>query len=350
MYPGGLDRHADALLTLIYPKAKKVHGVMIVLLKCHGSGNDFILVDELCEPLPLDETERVRLVQLVCDRQGPLGSDGVLFFQASDKADCRMRMFNTDGSEAEMCGNGLRCIGRYYLDQHQETQKVRVETMKAVLAVDNAKPLITNLPTFSAEICPISLDPASLPMAVEAPRFIDRKIAFLGQNFSALTVPNPHIIALVEELDDEVLSACGAKANDCTLFPKGVNVSFVKVLAEGEIFSATYERGVGLTNACGTAMSASAYITALLKEWPESRPITVYNKGGMVICQKGRTPDGVEKIMLSGNATRLFRATIEVGEALNSITDLKQETLFQHEEAAYDALKAKALQRLNQPT
>ncbi len=273
------------------------------ILKCHGSGNDFILLDETLENQnQLDDAKRVNLTQTLCDRDKGIGADGILFYQSSTIADCKMRMFNPDGGEAEMCGNGLRCIGRYGAERLMKNP-VTVETMKAVLSVTQGEPVYPGIKTFEAEIAPVSMQPASLPMLVNSDAFSNQLISSLSTEltFTALSVPNPHIVAVVDKVDESMLEACGKRANHLPLFPNGVNVSFVRQLGANQIFVMTYERGVGITNACGTAMSASAYVSVLLGLSEADKSIAVYNKGGMVKCDIKRMPS--ESILLKGNAT-----------------------------------------------
>ncbi len=311
------------------------------ILKCHGSGNDFILIDENIEiNNKIREAGRTELTRTLCNRDTGIGADGVLFYQSSESADCKMRMLNPDGGEAEMCGNGLRCIGRYCSEQLMK-RKVSVETMKAILQVARGKEMFNGIETFEAEIGPVSLAPNSLPMSSEFETFIDRRITEISDSlsFTALSVPNPHIVTIVNHVDESLLKQCGAIANNSTIFPNGVNVSFVKSLAENRIFVVTYERGVGITYSCGTAMSASAYVSALRNVTDGAKPIFVSNNGGMVECDVSNVGTN---IILKGNATFVFEATIEVGEDYRSIEKLYERKIRLDEIRAYEKLEVYA--------
>ena len=222
-----------------------------------------------------------------------------------------MRMFNPDGSEAEMCGNGLRCVGRYCCERLM-TDSVTIETMQSVLRVKRVEQIYEGVETFEAEIGPVSLQPASLPMSVDSDSFIEATIDGLspGLEFTALSIPNPHIVTVVDDIDEVLVASCGSRANNLRLFPKGVNVSFIKSLSHNSIFVVTYERGAGITYSCGTAMSASAYVSVLNKLTRSETPICVYNKGGMVKCDVN-TEQG-KSIILQGNATFVFESEIEI--------------------------------------
>ena len=286
------------------------------ILKCHGSGNDFILIDETNISNGLCDDERRGLARTLCNRQKGIGADGILYYQTSSVADCRMRMFNPDGSEAEMCGNGLRCIARYCVGKLRKSI-ISIETMKAIMTAKHGTPIFDGIETYEVEIGPVSLSTDTLPMIDSGNHFKKSIIGELSPSFefTAISVPNPHIVTIVENIDDSIVEACGKKSNNSKLFPNGVNVSFVRKLDENSIFTITYERGVGITNSCGTAMSASAFVSALNHLVSYKDPIKVFNRGGMVTCL---VPDpntrNIKSIYLNGNATFEFESTIEVDD------------------------------------
>nr|VFK58891.1 MAG: diaminopimelate epimerase [Candidatus Kentron sp. TUN]VFK67647.1 MAG: diaminopimelate epimerase [Candidatus Kentron sp. TUN] len=311
------------------------------ILKCHGSGNDFILIDETAEENNnIQDSNRVDLTRTLCNREAGIGADGVLFYLSSESADCRMRMFNPDGGEAEMCGNGLRCVGRYCLEKSVK-QKVSVETMKSILSVKRENQLFDGVETFEAEIGPISFVPSSLPMITDFETFIDKRIDGLSDSlmFTALSVPNPHIITIVDEIDEDIVKQHGIAANNFPVFPNGVNVSFVKLLEQNRIFVVTYERGVGITYSCGTAMSASACVCVLRNLVDSGKPIVVYNKGGIVECSISNVG---ANILLKGNATFVFEATVDVGEDCKSIQGKYEQDVRLDEIDAYGNLQRHA--------
>ncbi len=291
------------------------------ILKCHGSGNDFILIDEVAEGNEIiPEHSRADLSRLLCNRQTGIGADGILFYMPSDIADCQMRMFNPDGSEAEMCGNGLRCIGRYGAEKLMKNS-VTVETMKSNLIVSSGKPIFEGIQTFEAEIGPISLTASSLPMLAESETFCNQSIPELSDQltFTALTIPNPHIVTVVNQIKTDLVNQCGRIANNCSRFPNGVNVSFVQSLGINKIFVMTYERGVGITYSCGTAMSASSYVSVMNHITNPQEPIYIFNKGGMVCCDVPALTQKNHHVVLKGNATFVFETAIEVDEGFKTI-------------------------------
>ena len=311
----------------------------LAILKCHGSGNDFVLIDETTAGNSgIPDRYRMELVRTVCDRTTGIGADGVLFYQASETADCRMRMFNPDGGEAEMCGNGLRCIGRYCAEKLSENT-VSVETMKATLSAERAEPVFEGVETFEVEIGPISLAPDSLPMVTDSDRFVNERVPDLPGNFTftALSVPNPHIVSIVDEVAEESAARCGVAANNSAAFPRGVNVSFLRCLGDNDVYVVTYERGVGITYSCGTGMSASAYVSALLSVTDYREPISVFNKGGMVKCIVPEPRNNQnERIKLKGNATFVFESTIDLSDDFRAIKHRDEPRVRHDEIAAYE--------------
>lgn len=323
--------------------------MQLEFLKCHGSGNDFIIIDEWSNHYTFTEKERAELARQLSKREAVIGSDGILFIQESSSADAAMRMFNSDGSEAEMCGNGLRCVARYVLEKSGE-ETLTIETMKADLPVAGVPEVFEGILTFEVAIEPVSLEPASLPFITEKKEFINEFIPSLHESFrfTALSVPNPHLVTIVDDIDDEKAAEIGRTANDSkSLFPNGTNVSFVKVLDKGRIFVRTYERGVGLTNACGTAMSASTLVTCLLGKQQLDEVITVLNPGGMVQTKVAQDEDGVYTIKLRGNATYEFSGAVDLNLNNAEETVLLETVQFEEEQALYERMAEHAKKQIN---
>lgn len=322
--------------------------MLIDLIKGHGSGNDFLLIDEISNPYSFSETERAELASLLCNRNSDLGADGILFIIKSDLADGRMRVFNTDGSEASMCGNGLRLVARYVCEMQGQSEAV-IETMKADLKVSKQQDIFPAVTTYQVEISPVSFLLSDLPLNLNEPNLINENIPELSQElkFSALAVPNPHLISIVEteQLKSRVQKEISEKVNNPNeLFPDGVNVSFVKSLDEGSIYVNTFERGVGFTNACGTAMSASSLVTCLQGLNEVEDVINVYNNGGKVQCVVHENDEDYY-IDLIGNATYLYQAQVEVDLARKTFEVSSKEDFA--EQQTYEKLQAEAQAYLN---
>ena len=290
--------------------------MLIEGFKIQGSGNDFLIIDELTTTLTFTEAEREKLAKVLCNRE-KLGADGILFVMKSEHADARMRVFNADGSEASMCGNGLRCVARYTNDV-LGLDKMTVETMKVNLLVEKTDDIYEGIPTFKVEISPVSFMAKDLPLIIEKDQLLHELLPELHDSllFSALAVPNPHLITLVDSgvLQSDLQEELATKVNQPNdLFPDGVNVSFVKELSPGNIYVRTFERGVGFTNACGTAMSASSLVTCSIGLNSLEEEISVYNNGGKVKCIVHQDEESnAYSIDLIGNATYEYKALLEI--------------------------------------
>lgn len=287
----------------------------IKIIKVHGSNNDFYLIDEMDTELPLTDEERGQLAINMCKRTGKEGADGILFVLNSEDSDARMRVFNADGSEASMCGNGLRCVGRY-VQEKLKKNNLLIETMKASLQVTKEPDMYKDIPTYRVEISPVIKATSALPMNTELDEIINQSLPFIDEDltFTTLSVPNPHLISLVDKEvihsdKQEKIATLLNGENDW--FTDGVNVSFVSRLEEGSIFVRTFERGVGFTDACGTAMSASSLVTKWIDELADEAVLRVYNPGGMVLCQVHDLPNKTW-IDLIGNATYEYETVIQL--------------------------------------
>ncbi|MDE0581587.1 diaminopimelate epimerase [Planococcus sp. A6] len=291
------------------------------LLKVHGSMNTFFLYEG---------NEREDFPQLT-KQMAALDPeiDGLLTVSPSTHADAKMRVFNTDGSEASMCGNGLRCVARFVCEREGINQAV-IETMKADLAVQKEPEIDAGVNMYGVEISPVSFQLADLPMTFEAhTEWRQQALPFIDADipFTAVAVPNPHLIGIVgKELqkDPSHQEKWAAYFNgDNPYFSDGVNLSYVTPIEEG-IFVRTYERGVGFTDACGTAMTASALVSCLAGLMPFG-DVSVFNPGGMVNCSV-KSEDGHYRLKLSGNATYLgvYRFYAGAGLATGELKLVKQ--------------------------
>jgi diaminopimelate epimerase len=290
-------------------------GLEIQLIKCHGSGNDFLLIDEMDGTYSFTDIDREELARNLCNRNSLLGADGILYVLNSNHADARMRVFNADGSEASMCGNGLRCVARYVCEKLDKIEAV-IETMKADLQVKKQKDIFPDIPTYMVEISPVSFQLSHLPLQLNQETLKSERIPELSDHllFTALAVPNPHLITLVEANDihsDNQKELSEYLNGPNPFFPDGVNVSFVKPLEKGSIYVRTFERGVGFTNACGTAMAASSIVTCLEELNEKDQVIEVYNNGGKVRCVVHESHSGYW-VELIGNATFVYSTKVEL--------------------------------------
>ncbi|MFR9503458.1 MAG: diaminopimelate epimerase [Rikenellaceae bacterium] len=269
---------------------------MIEYILCHGSGNRFVLLDAVKHDLTAIQT--AEFVQKTCQCNA---ADGVLFLTQDPSGLYAMRMFNTDGSEAEMCGNGIRCVARLVSQRYISESSYTMISGSNRYPITHEQPIAEGVETYSVEI---GIATHSADFTLTESRFVGKSIEALDPSlyFTYLNLGNPHIVAMCDNIDLDHLTTLGERVKRLTMiFPKGVNVSLIKYLGEQQIFVATYERGVGLTPSCGTAMTASCTAATLLGVCREQRVVEVRNRGGMVYCTTKLQPSLTTK--LTGNAT-----------------------------------------------
>jgi diaminopimelate epimerase len=313
--------------------------MQIAFIKCHGSGNDFPLID--ARALSHTDAEWAGVARALADREGPVGGDGLLLLTAGDETHAfGMRMFNSDGSEAETCLNGLRCVARLGFEAFGvDTARVRLKTSSADVARE--APLAPGVVTVRTRVGPVSIAPADVGLRVDAAEVIDAVIPGLpsARRFTAVAMPNPHLVAFVDKVDEAELVALGEWCEaGPALIPGRANVSFVE-LRGGDLYVRTFERGVGLTDSCGSAMASSVYAAGLTGRVAFGTAMRVYNKGGLVLGQASAPADGGE-VRLSGNASFLYDATIEVDPAAGRAGAPVVHARREDEAAAWDALLA----------
>lgn len=287
----------------------KVMHLEIDIIKCHGSGNDFILIDEGSNFYDFSDTQRRDLTIKLCNRKDAIGADGILFVEKSEGCNAKMRIFNSDGTEAEMCGNGIRCVGRYVMDLINSNEAI-IETMKSKYRVLRVEDIFENVNTVKIFIESVDFNVNSLPMIYSKNELIFENIYELDNDckFSVVSITNPHIVAILDKIDENLLFDIGKRANNLpSIFPKGVNVSFVKVIDKKNIYVKTYERGVGLTKSCGTGMTASSIIACLGGYTDYNSKICIFNDGGMIKCVVNKE----YKVQFIGNATYIYRSILE---------------------------------------
>ena len=307
------------------------------LVKCHGSGNDFPLID--ARGVTFGDDVWAAAAVALADRAGPVGGDGLLLLARGDQRHAfGMRMFNSDGSESEQCLNGLRCVARLGLGLEEEGALVRLKQSSAFVARLDAGALGPGVYTVVEKVGPAGLDLAEWPMAIGRPDNIDRPIERLpsARAFTAVKMPNPHLVAFVDAVDEAELVGVGEFCEAAPgWMPNRANVSFVEV-RDGGLFVRTFERGVGLTDSCGSAMAASTYAACLTGRLPYGREITVWNKGGLVRA----AADAGGEVTIAGNATWEWSGSVEIDAATGAVGEVLVDQRFGDEAAAWAALKS----------
>lgn len=278
--------------------------VPIIFVKMHGIGNDFVVISALDE-MPLPEEELSEFARFVCDRHFGIGADGVIWILPSQVADFKMRIFNPDGSEAEMCGNGIRCAAKWFYDRdYAKGNTVRVETLAGIKTVwvqeENGKAVTVTVdmgePIFNPSLIPTTLSEGK--EAIEVPLSLE---GFETYVVSAVSMGNPHCVIFVNDVGIFPVETVGTKIENHPAFPRRTNVEFVQVISRNEMKVRVWERGVGLTLACGTGACASLAVAA--RTGRTERKAKVHLSGGTLTIEW--RDDG--RIYMTGPAVEVFR-------------------------------------------
>jgi diaminopimelate epimerase len=268
-------------------------------LKMHGTGNDFVLVDDR-QPRSLDWPE---LSKRVCDRHFGVGADGVLLVRGSTRADFRMVMYNPDGSEAEMCGNGIRCFAKYLFDAGElKSTTVTIETgagikpLELIVEAGTARRVVVNMgaPSF---------DPRGIPVKVAGPEMRNYPLEVAGRELllNGVSMGNPHAVHFSDEdIDDFPLEAIGPLVEHDPLFPRRVNFEIARIRSAGQIDVRVWERGAGITLACGTGACA-VFAAARRQELVGERAVLTL-PGGHLEMREGTNG----QIYMTGPAALVF--------------------------------------------
>ena len=281
----------------------------IDFVKMHGLGNDFILIDCLSKQLG-DSSFLSCLAKRLCNRNFGIGADGLMLILPSSKADLRMRIFNFDGSEAQMCGNGIRCFAKYaYENKLVSKNKFTVETLAGIiipeLTIKNNKILGVKVNMGSPK-----LRRREIPMnGKDTSRVVNETLKINPEQIFKITcvsMGNPHCIIFVNDVKSIAISEIGPKIENHPLFPEKTNVEFIQVLNKKEISFRVWERGVGETLACGTGACAALVASVLNKK--SERQAIIHLTGGDLDIQWA--DDG--NIYMTGPAELVFKGKMEI--------------------------------------
>jgi len=273
-------------------------------IKMHGAGNDYIFIDCIRDDLDMDWSS---LARRLSDRHFGIGSDGLVLILPSDSADFRMRMFNKDGSEAQICGNALRCVAKYLFEEdYTSGEEMMIETIpgaiRAIVNTDKAK-----VESVSVELPKPEFNSPDLPRQTANKPMIDYPLEIGGREFaiSCVSVGNPHAVIFLDRLEGFPVSEIGPSIECHPLFPERTNVEFVKVERRDKIRVRIWERGSGETLACGSGACAAGVVSVYLGKTDDNIEVMMPG-GGFRVQWKGH------KIILTGPAEEVFRGEIEI--------------------------------------
>jgi diaminopimelate epimerase len=255
----------------------------LLFTKVQGLGNDFVLVN--CFEEKLDLAQAPEIAARVCDRYFGVGADGLILLLPADDGDVTMRIFNSDGSEAEMCGNGIRCAAKYLYERGLvKKDKIKVKTLAGMiipeLIIENGIVKLVRV-----DMGEPRLERSEIPMEGPSGQVINEPLQVDGVAYqvSAVSMGNPHCIIFVPDTDRVSLREIGPRIEKHPVFPRKTNVEFVQVLNRQEARMKVWERGAGETMACGTGACATA--VACVLNGHTGRRVTVHLKGGALLIE-----------------------------------------------------------------
>ncbi len=285
---------------------------LVTFSKMHGLGNDYIVIDE-SNKIIIPEEKKPEIVEEICRRGFSVGADGVIFVTpaSSDIADIRFRIFNSDGSEAEMCGNGIRCFVKYvYENDIFHNDQMLVETLGGIKEVDldvegeevRASTVDMGVPSFKT---------TDIPMISDKEEFLDSTLNVGGElvNITAVNVGNPHAVIFTDNIQNIKLNEIGPLIENHPAFPQKTNVHFVNIINRNEIEMITWERGAGFTFACGTG--ATSCVMAGFKLGILDEEVEVHLPGGELLIIVYEI-DNELRVFMEGEAVLVFDGVMEI--------------------------------------
>ncbi len=302
------SRYSQVSTELVDINNMRSDKMMLKFTKMQGAGNDYIYCSTFDQEINNPEALSVRL----SDRHFGIGGDGIILVCPSEVADAKMRMFNLDGSEGKMCGNGIRCVGKFLYDHNMmdinERDELRIETLSGI---KNLKAFTQDgeVTTLRVDMGKAELNPKNIPVKSEKSRMISERVTIGGKDYdvTCVSMGNPHCVVFVDNVDGFDLEHIGPQFENDPIFPERVNAEFVKVLNDHTIKMRVWERGSGETWACGTGACAVAVAACENGFCKKGEDITVKLKGGDLIINY--TDDTV---YMTGEATKVFDGVIEI--------------------------------------
>jgi len=280
---------------------------LIRFTKMEGIGNDYVYIDATKDNIKLTPEQIIK----ISDRNFGVGSDGVIFIRSSDKADFMMDMYNSDGTSSEMCGNGVRCVGKFIYDKNLTSKKnPKVETGKGVLELDLETDSSNKVTYVTVDMGEPILVPEKVPVKIAGTDpVIEKELTVEGSDlkFTAVSMGNPHAVIFVDDNKKFPVREIGPLIENNPLFPRRTNVEFITVLGQDHLHQRTWERGAGETLACGTGACATAVAAHLTGR--AGRKVRIDLLGGTLFIE-WRTSDN--HVIMKGPAVTVFEGEISI--------------------------------------
>ncbi len=278
----GLEHLAEAVDSLAdgHPAVPAAKLTNIPFVKMNGLGNDFVYVD--CMERPLDNLPD--LARRISRRHTGVGSDGIIAIMPGNGADCRMRIFNADGSEAQMCGNGIRCVAKYIYDNRLVNgNTISIETLSGIKTVEVHTGLDGLTDTVTVDMGAPCFEAVNIPVSCVDERMIDMPVEVDGKELrlTAVSMGNPHGVVFVDSFDGDIVSELGPKLENHPIWPEKANIEFVRIDDTHNLSMRAWERGAGETMACGTGAcaAAAAAVATGRAQWPVTMRLIGGNLG-----------------------------------------------------------------------
>ncbi|MCX7407894.1 MAG: diaminopimelate epimerase [Planctomycetales bacterium] len=268
--------------------------------KMHGAGNDYVYINCFDEPTPADIPSTAIAIS---DRHTGVGGDGLVLIGPSEVADARMRMFNADGSESEMCGNAIRCVAKYVSDRGiARKPELKIETGRGILTMQLFTGAGGKVEQVTVNMGAPILESARIPTTLpgDPPTNATLDVAGMSIDVTCVSMGNPHCVTFVDEVNDDWVLRVGPQIERHPAFPRRVNAEFIQVVSRDEFIMRVWERGSGETLACGTGACASAVAGVLTGR--TNRTVTAHLRGGDLKLEWSASGD----VFMTGPATEVF--------------------------------------------
>jgi diaminopimelate epimerase len=292
--------------------------------KMHGLGNDFVLMNCIEQACPPAGERFGELSRRLCNRRFGIGADQILLLYPSSIADFRMKIFNADGGEVEMCGNGMRCVAKYIWDRNLSDKDVlNIETLAGIIKPEKAGDMVRvdmGEPVFEPEKIPVNVNAESNPPLPPFSKgghggIIDYPLQAADREFriTCVSMGNPHAVIVIGDVSLFPVAYYGPVIESHPFFPRKTNVEFIQVLSRKEIKMRVWERGSGETTACGTGASAAA-VAANIKDLAD-RNVTIHLLGGDLSIEWASN----NRVYMTGPATEVFEGEFDLDQIIHEL-------------------------------